>query len=158
MSVSSLPLNQKSENDLLKFTSAFHDVKRTITAEKTKIDKLIKQGARSRKVKMAIQKFQEYEAILNESPATRRNLLKPVSSTAVSNAEKIATEINSIDQQAMTDALNYIDSCITAANDPLENIEILMFLVWNVRGYQKTLRTVLLFWKNPMRMKHLTKD
>ena len=107
---------------------------------------------------MAIQKFQEYEAILNESPETRRNLLKPVSSTAVSNAEKIATEINSIDQQAMTDALNYIDSCITAANDPLENIEILMFLVWNVRGYQKTLRTVLLFWKNPMRMKHLTKD
>ena len=31
--------------------------------------------------------------------------------------------MNSIVQQAMTDALNYIDSCNTAANDPLENIE-----------------------------------
>ena len=31
--------------------------------------------------------------------------------------------MNSIVQQAMTDALNYFDSCNTAANDPLENIE-----------------------------------
>ena len=43
--------------------------------------------------------------------------------TTLSHAEIIVTELNSVVQQAMTDALNYIDSCNTAANDPLENIE-----------------------------------
>ena len=38
-------------------------------------------------------------------------------------AENIVTEINSVIQQAMSDALNYVDSCNAAANDPLETIE-----------------------------------
>ena len=124
--MSSLPLRLKSENDLLKFTKLcdqFHDAKRTIIAEKTTIDKLIEQAARSSKVKMAIQKIQEKKAILDKSHECRRNLLKPDSLTTLSNAEEVVTEMNSIVQPAMTDALNYIDSCKTAPNDPLENIK-----------------------------------
>ena len=68
--------------------------------------------------------------------------------------------MNSIVQQAMTDALNYIDSCNIAANDPLGNIETpeVSGFERKVRSYQKTMRTVLMPWKNPRRMKHLTKD
>ena len=73
---------------------------------------------------MAIQKIQEYKSILDKSHESRRNLLKPDFLTSLSNAEKIVTEMKSIIQQAMTDALNYIDSCNTAANDPLENTAI----------------------------------
>ena len=94
-----------------------------LSQKKTTIDKLIEQDARSSKVKMAIQKIQEYKAILDKSHESRRNLLKPDSLTTLSNAQKIVTEMNSIVQQAMTDALNYIYSCNTAANDPLENVE-----------------------------------
>ena len=43
--------------------------------------------------------------------------------TTLSHAEKIVTEKNSTVQQVMTDALNYIDSCNTAANDPLGSID-----------------------------------
>ena len=83
------PLPLKSEIDILKFTcDQSHDAKRTITAEKTTINKLIEQGANSSKSKMAIQKFQEYKAILDESHESRRNLLKLDSLITLSNAEK----------------------------------------------------------------------
>ena len=74
-------------------------------------------------MKMAIQKFQEYKANSGKSHQSKRNLIKPNSLITLSNAETTATEMNSIVQQAITDALNNIDSCNTAANVPLENIE-----------------------------------
>ena len=72
---------------------------------------------------MAIQKLQDNKAILDKSLETRRGLLKSESLTILPTAENVVTEMNPIIQQKMTDALNYIDSCNTAANDPLENIE-----------------------------------
>ena len=59
----------KSENDILKYSKLcdqFHDPKRVITAEKTTIDKLIEQGVKSSRVKMAIQKLQDNKAILDK--------------------------------------------------------------------------------------------
>ena len=97
------------EKDLLKYCRVideFYDDKKVIIEEKTKINKLIEQGARLIRVKLAIQKVQEYKAILDKSLESRRNLLKPDSSIMLSNAEKIATEMNPNIQQAMTDALN----------------------------------------------------
>ena len=72
---------------------------------------------------MAIQKLQDNKAILDQSLETRRSLLKSDSLTILGTAENVVTEMDPIIQQAMTGALNYIDSCNTAANDPLENIE-----------------------------------
>ena len=126
VSVRWLPSHLKNENDLMKYMKLcdqFYDAKRIIEAEKMTISKLIEQGARSSHVKLAIQKLQDNKAILDKSLESRRNCLKPDALTTLSHAEKIVTEMNSIVQQAMTDALNYIDSCNTAANDPLENIE-----------------------------------
>ena len=112
----------KYESDLMKYFKLC-DAKRAIVAEKTTIDNLIEQGARSSRVKMAIQKLQDNKAILDKSLETRRSLLKSDSLTILATAENVVTEMNPIIQQAMTDALIYIDSCNTAANDPLENIE-----------------------------------
>ena len=126
VSVSRLPSRLKNENDLMKYMKLcdqFYDAKRIIEAEKMTIKKLNEQGARSSHVKLAIQKLQENKAILDKSLESRRNCLKPDALTTLSHAEKIVTEMISIVQQAMTDALNYIDSCNTAANDPFENIE-----------------------------------
>ena len=106
-----------------KLCDQFYDAKRAIVAEKTTIDNQIEQGARSSRVKIAIQKLQDNKAILDKSLETRRSLLKSDSLTILATAENVVTEMNPIIQQAMTDALNYIDSCNTAANDPLENIE-----------------------------------
>ena len=120
MSVSKHLSHLKYESDSMKYfklCDQFYDAKRAIVAEKTTIDNLIEQGARSSRVKMAIQKRQDNKAILDKSLETRRSLLKS------NSAENVVTEMNLIIQQAMTDALNYIDSCNTAANDPLENIE-----------------------------------
>ena len=126
MSVSKHLSHLKYESDLMKYfklCDQFYDAKRAITAEKTTIDNLIEQGARSSRVKMAIQKLQDNKAILDKSLETRRSLLKSDSLSILATAENVVTEMNPIIQQAMTDALNYIDSCNTAANDPLENIE-----------------------------------
>ena len=78
-SVSTDSSHLKSENDILKYSKLcdqFHDPKRVITAEETTIDKLIEQGVKSSRVKMAIQKLQDNEAILDKSLESRRNLLK----------------------------------------------------------------------------------
>ena len=107
----------------MKLCDQFDDAKRIIEAEKMTINKLIEQGARSSHVKLAIQKLQDNKAILDKSLESRRNCLKPDALTTLSHAEQIVTEMNSIVQQAMTDALNYIDSCNIAANDPLGNID-----------------------------------
>ena len=126
VSVRWLPSRLKNENDLMKYMKLcdqFYDAKRIIEAEKMTISKLIEQGARSSHVKLAIQKLQDIKAILDKSLESRRNCLKPDALSTLSHAEKIVTEMNSIVQQAMTDALNYIDSCNIAANDPLGNIE-----------------------------------
>ena len=126
VSVRWLPSRLKNENDLMKYLKLcdqFYDAKRMIEAEKMTISKLIEQGARSSHVKQAIQKLQDNKAILEKSLESRRNCLKPDALSTLSQAEKIVTEMNSIVQQTMTDALNYIDRCNTAANDPLENIE-----------------------------------
>ena len=126
MSVSKHLSHLKYESDLMKYfklCDQFYDAKRAIVAEQTTIDNLIEQGARSSRVKMAIQKLQDNKAILDKSLETRRSLLKSDSLTILATAENVVTEMNPIIQQAMTDALNYIDSCNTAANDPLENIE-----------------------------------
>ena len=120
MSVSKHLSNLKYESDLMKYfklCDQFHDAKRAIIAEKTTIDNLIEQGARSSRVKMDIQKLQDNKAILDKCLETRRSLLKSDSLTFLATAENVVTEMNPIIQQAMTDALNYIDSCNTAAND-----------------------------------------
>ena len=126
MSVSKHLSHLKYESDLMKYfklCDQFYDAKRAIVAEKTTIDNLIEQGARSSRVKMAIQKLHDNKANLYKSLETRRSLLKSDSLTILATAENVITEMNPIIQQAMTDALKYIDSCNTAANDPLENIE-----------------------------------
>ena len=126
MSVSKHLSHLKYESDLMKYfklCDQFYDAKRAIVAEKTTIDNLVEPGARSSGVKMAIQKLQDNKAILDKSLETRRSLLKSDSWSILATAENVVTEMNPIIQQAMTDALNYIDSCNTAANDPLENIE-----------------------------------
>ena len=54
-----------SESDFLKYfklCDQFYDAKRAITEEKTTIGTLIEQGARSSKVKMAIQKLEDNKA------------------------------------------------------------------------------------------------
>ena len=73
---------------------------------------------------MAIQKLQDNKAISDKSLKTRRSLLKSGSLTVLTTAENVVTEMNPIIQQAMTDALNYVDSCNAAAKDPLDNIKI----------------------------------
>ena len=105
------------------FGDQFYDAKRILAAEKATIDRLVEQGARSSRVKLAIQKLQDNKAILDRSLESRRNLYKIGALTTLSYAEKVVTELNTIVQQAMTAALNYIESCSIAANDPLENIE-----------------------------------
>ena len=62
-------------------------------------------------MKSAFQELHDNEAILDESHEDRRNLFKTDCVTTMSNAESIVTEMNPIIQQAMTDALNYVDSC-----------------------------------------------
>ena len=78
-SVSTDSSHLKSESDILKYSKLcdqFHDPKRVVTAEETTIDKLIEQGVKSSRVKMAIQKLQDNKAILDKSLESRRNLLK----------------------------------------------------------------------------------
>ena len=72
---------------------------------------------------MAIQKLRDNKAILDKSLETRRSLLKSDSLAMLATAENIVTEMNPIIPQAMTDALNYVDSYNAAAKDPLDNIQ-----------------------------------
>ena len=126
MSVSKHLSHLKYGNDLLKFfklCDQFYDAKRAIIAQKTTIDNLIQQGARSSRVKTAVEKLQDNKAILDKTLETRLSLLESKSLTILATAENVVTEMNPIILQAMTDALNYIDSCNTVANDPLENIK-----------------------------------
>ena len=67
-------------------------------------------------MKFAFQELQDNKAIFDESHEGRRILLKSDSSTTMPKAESIVTEMNLIIQQAMTDALNFLDSC----NGPLK--------------------------------------
>ena len=89
----------KYESDLmkhLKLCDQFYDAKRAIIAEETTLDYLIEQGARSNRVKMAIQKLQDNKAILDKSLETRRSLLKSDSLTMLATAEYVVTEANPI--------------------------------------------------------------
>ena len=109
MSVSKHLSHLKYESDLMKYfklCDQFYDAKRAIVAEKTTIDNIIEQGARSSRVKMAIQKLQDNKAILDKSLETRRSLLKSDFLTILATAENVVTEMNPIIQQEMTDALN----------------------------------------------------
>ena len=95
MSVSRLPSRLKNENDLLKYLKLgdqLYAAKGILAAEKTTIDKLIEQRARSSHVKLAIQKLQDNKAILDKSLESRRNLLKPDALTTLSHAEQILTK------------------------------------------------------------------
>ena len=80
----------------LKLCDQFYDAKRAIIAEETTLDYLIEQGARSNRVKMAIQKLQDNKAILDKSLETRRSLLKSDSLTMLATAEYVVTEANPI--------------------------------------------------------------
>ena len=72
---------------------------------------------------MAIQKLQDNKVSLDKSLEGRRNVLKSDALTIASNAESIVTELHYNTQLARTDALNHVESCKTAPNDPLENTE-----------------------------------
>ena len=85
--------------------------------------KLIEQGAKSSSVKFALQKVQDNKVNLDKRLESRHRLLKSDSLTMLVTAENIVTEINPVNQQELSDALNYVNSCNAAANDLLEKIE-----------------------------------
>ena len=96
-----------------------------ILQEKANIDNLMKEGARTIRVKFALTKIQEKKDVLDKVLKQQRSLLKPEHLNFVAEKDHDLKDLETLLQKATIEWINYVDpveSIATASNEK-DNVE-----------------------------------